>query len=1491
MRTGLNARGILYYIFTFFVVARCFSQKLEVTLLNNNQIIPEPYHSRPYIDDYLMQHEILGVEFESHYVNNSTDQYHIAYLELDKYANVPLPSYVEGWENKIDTLAPGEEVTFRNVVLIRPTLSSPVGLDSFIVRSWMRFGLDPTGNVRSYMAKIRINVVPLSYNIPILEEEPLFTRGTTNTVYWTPVEGDVIQDAYCFDIEDRENLIHSVMRFYRASQSGVRQADFEGLKDGHRYGYFIKSIQNTPGGEKYIYSDIRYSTQDNTPPLSVLQPQALIRYNQNNQTVLLNWKATTDALSGVSSYCIYRGVDTQPEAFIAEIPQTGANYYSWIDTEPIEGNTNYYRIRAMDLVGNEGEGERSNGVDIDGDDDYTPSEGEAEEDTTSINDISYHRGAVDTLWIELDGREEQVRFEVVRDSLIFFESPPVVGSRYFDSGWLIPDSLQYNPNYPDSVYYIFDYLKQDEIGIDKNFVDGHTYHRRVTKKYISIIDVIPLGEFIPDCFPPNDTYNVKAVAVMDDPDFQDPLSGYMQWHIELSWQPVEDNLSGLKRYYLYRKIEEKDSDFVEVSLPEDFKETFFKDSLCAIDFGQLNNPLIAYRIVAEDRVGNLRTLNDTDWEVRERALGPPCLTIGDTDPTIVYPSNSAEKDTAFTNQDYIRFRIQNFDVSEVVNYSVFVNGIERTDHSFYQDTLTVKLPDVEVSEIQVRALYNGKRSSTWSSKKYVVRTQDHPPLTLMVWNDTTDWNGNNYLKWMKPSLDAISYEVWRWNEAGDSSLIGIVPTLDDTIRWVDYYDLSELSGEVDDILTNYERYQYKVLKINMFDEKTDFSNTSADYCNHPPVIINDKVQKSNDEDVIVIRWMRIEPTLASGSWLTKIRVFRDRLDNMIYQTDDITSIVDDTVYTYDMDVELGHNYIFQIKEIPEYPVERVSSWSKPYTVNLASLDSLFIQPQPGGHIFLSWEEDTLIDRFPVDRIELCRITNGDTSCVTLPNTKTSYMDPRDHLIHGQIYHYRVSALNELGQILATNTKEAICDTGWAYIPEVIPFSSGYFNSDSLAVFWRWNDVAGNPLEKTTRGAVSLRIQISASQTFPLDTMLTTTTDWFDADADHRSRKVKIPATVNTGNEILFCRITARDRWGHPEPVVYSKKEPVIFDPVFPKPVQDFSLFAVTSYNQESNRIYVHLQWTGEGVEWPESDTVYWSKLIGNVAEYRIVRVSSQNDTIEVGHTPVHTSINGKDMDYTYTFQDNVENIKHHWGIASIDSAGNEAVMAWVEPDSFLATPQPPSPVGFKSCVFQPIGNSTDFIEYAIEIAMNPNHFQWAYDSSLSEIVDHLLCQSGWITQTEFMCTSGWGSIQTDTTWFRIKIRRNMNWESGWSALAFYTDGEDSSPGKTTDVDGLEKIPSVFKINQNAPNPFNAETSFTYQLPEPGYLTIQIYNVRGALVRTLRSDHQSAGFYSMIWDGRDDWGRSSASGIYFIHIIVETRRGAVFQDNVKIMMIK
>ena len=72
---------------------------------------------------------------------------------------------------------------------------------------------------------------------------------------------------------------------------------------------------------------------------------------------------------------------------------------------------------------------------------------------------------------------------------------------------------------------------------------------------------------------------------------------------------------------------------------------------------------------------------------------------------------------------------------------------------------------------------------------------------------------------------------------------------------------------------------------------------------------------------------------------------------------------------------------------------------------------------------------------------------------------------------------------------------------------------------------------------------------------------------------------------------------------------------------------------------------------------------------------------------------------------------------------------------------------------------------------------------------------------------------------------------------------------------------------------NYPNPFNPETWIPYQLSESGNVTVSIYSVNGALVRTLALGHQAAGTYrsrnrAAYWDGRNEFGERVASGLYF-----------------------
>ncbi len=66
---------------------------------------------------------------------------------------------------------------------------------------------------------------------------------------------------------------------------------------------------------------------------------------------------------------------------------------------------------------------------------------------------------------------------------------------------------------------------------------------------------------------------------------------------------------------------------------------------------------------------------------------------------------------------------------------------------------------------------------------------------------------------------------------------------------------------------------------------------------------------------------------------------------------------------------------------------------------------------------------------------------------------------------------------------------------------------------------------------------------------------------------------------------------------------------------------------------------------------------------------------------------------------------------------------------------------------------------------------------------------------------------------------------------------------------------------------NYPNPFNPETTISFNLKDAGRVSIYIYNMRGQMIRKLVDTQMLAGNHSVVWDGRDSMGRSVSSGTY------------------------
>ncbi len=89
------------------------------------------------------------------------------------------------------------------------------------------------------------------------------------------------------------------------------------------------------------------------------------------------------------------------------------------------------------------------------------------------------------------------------------------------------------------------------------------------------------------------------------------------------------------------------------------------------------------------------------------------------------------------------------------------------------------------------------------------------------------------------------------------------------------------------------------------------------------------------------------------------------------------------------------------------------------------------------------------------------------------------------------------------------------------------------------------------------------------------------------------------------------------------------------------------------------------------------------------------------------------------------------------------------------------------------------------------------------------------------------------------------------------------------------------LPLYYELAQNFPNPFNPTTRIKYQLPEPAFITIKVYDVLGNEIATLVDEEKTAGSYNVEFDGS-----KLSSGIYYYQISTEK-----FHQTRKMILIK
>jgi len=174
-------------------------------------------------------------------------------------------------------------------------------------------------------------------DVPFLVGEPEYTAGTSNTVYWTDesASGAV---GYC--AVNAENPEFDPI-YMSSGCTPLFQATFDPLADGQIYYYHVQCRDDLWNVSDW--SNVRFSTQDDTPPESEAGP-----LDPYYSTFAITIPVTGfDATSGISSIRLFYRVD-------------GGAYQQYNGTFPVgpilfqavvEGDYDFYTI-ANDVVGN-----------------------------------------------------------------------------------------------------------------------------------------------------------------------------------------------------------------------------------------------------------------------------------------------------------------------------------------------------------------------------------------------------------------------------------------------------------------------------------------------------------------------------------------------------------------------------------------------------------------------------------------------------------------------------------------------------------------------------------------------------------------------------------------------------------------------------------------------------------------------------------------------------------------------------------------------------------------------------------------------------------------------------------------------------------------------------------------------------------------------------------------------------------------------------------
>ncbi|MCK4235019.1 T9SS type A sorting domain-containing protein [candidate division WOR-3 bacterium] len=153
-----------------------------------------------------------------------------------------------------------------------------------------------------------------------------------------------------------------------------------------------------------------------------------------------------------------------------------------------------------------------------------------------------------------------------------------------------------------------------------------------------------------------------------------------------------------------------------------------------------------------------------------------------------------------------------------------------------------------------------------------------------------------------------------------------------------------------------------------------------------------------------------------------------------------------------------------------------------------------------------------------------------------------------------------------------------------------------------------------------------------------------------------------------------------------------------------------------------------------------------------------------------------------------------------------------------------------------------------------------NKFKWIVERSLSPkegytVIDEIPAQGNCATPTEYFHLDR--NVEVGKTYYYKLIDVDL---IGNRTVHGQLSATFSGNGSKT-----------VSLHSPYPNPTLRTTMISYDVPDKSFISLEVYNIAGQLIKTLMNEFKHAGTYKLSWDGTNESGKYVPAGIYFYRL--------------------